>query len=108
MMGLDDPTAKMSKSAAGANHAVALLDPPDQIRKTIMRATTDSNPAVDFEKAGPGVANLLTIYQAFSGESDDEMRPFHGHAIWRSEEAGGRDDRFAPGAVSAALPADRE
>lgn len=64
----------MSKSAAGANHAVALLDPPDKIRKTIMRATTDSNPAVDFEKAGPGVLNLLSIYQAFSGESDDEMK----------------------------------
>src|SRR6202167_3324373 len=37
IMGLDDPTAKMSKSAAGANHAVALLDPPDRIRKIVMR-----------------------------------------------------------------------
>jgi tryptophanyl-tRNA synthetase len=74
IMGLDDPTQKMSKSDTGANHAVALLDPPDKIRKTIMRATTDSNPAVDFESAGPGVVNLLSIYQAFSGASDDEMK----------------------------------
>jgi tryptophanyl-tRNA synthetase len=74
VMGLDDPTQKMSKSATGANHAVALLDPPDKIRKTIMRATTDSNPAVDFETAGPGVLNLLSIYQAFSGETDDAMK----------------------------------
>jgi tryptophanyl-tRNA synthetase len=74
VMGLDDPTQKMSKSASGANHAVALLDPPDKIRKTIMRATTDSNPAVDFETAGPGVLNLLAIYQAFSGESDPDLR----------------------------------
>src|SRR5436853_252026 len=66
VMGLDDPTVKMSKSAPGTGHAVALLDPPDRIRKTIMRATTDSNPAVDFETAGPGVLNLLSIYQAFS------------------------------------------
>src|SRR5579863_9462539 len=59
VMGLDDPTAKMSKSAAGSGHAVALLDPPERIRKTIMRATTDSNPAVDFEAGmGPGVVNL--------------------------------------------------
>src|SRR5947208_3374014 len=79
VMGLDDPTIKMSKSAIGANHAVALLDPPDRIRKTLMRATTDSNPAVDFEKAGPGVQNLLCIYQAFSGSTDDEMkRSFNG------------------------------
>jgi len=74
IMGLDDPTAKMSKSAAGANHAVALLDPPDRIRKTIMRATTDSNPAVDFENLGDGVANLLNIFQAFGGWTDAQMR----------------------------------
>jgi tryptophanyl-tRNA synthetase len=74
VMGLDDPTQKMSKSAAGQNHAVALLDPPSTIRKTIMRATTDSNPAVDFESAGPGVLNLLSIYQAFSGDSDDAIK----------------------------------
>ena len=39
-----------------------------------MRATTDSNPAVDFETAGPGVLNLLSIYQAFSGDADDAMK----------------------------------
>src|SRR6202142_1625019 len=54
VMGLDDPAQKMSKSAMGTNHAVALLDPPDKIRKIVMRATTDSNPAVDMETAGPG------------------------------------------------------
>ncbi|MGH9720399.1 MAG: tryptophan--tRNA ligase [Bryobacteraceae bacterium] len=74
VMGLDDPAVKMSKSAAGAGHAVALLDPPDRIRKTIMRATTDSNPAVDFDQVGPGVANLLTIFQAFGGWDDARMR----------------------------------
>jgi len=74
IMGLDDPTQKMSKSAPGANHAVALLDPVDKVRKTIMRATTDSNPAVDVETAGPGVLNLLSIYQAFSNASDEELK----------------------------------
>jgi tryptophanyl-tRNA synthetase len=74
IMGLDDPTAKMSKSVSGANHAVALLDPPDRIRKTIMRATTDSQPAVDFEKLGDGVANLLNIFQAFGGWTDEQVR----------------------------------
>jgi tryptophanyl-tRNA synthetase len=74
IMGLDDPAQKMSKSATGANHSVALLDPPDKIRKTIMRATTDSNPSVDFETAGPGVRNLISIFQAFSGENDSAMQ----------------------------------
>src|SRR6478736_2371299 len=49
VMGLDDPTMKMSKSAPGAGHAVAMLDPPAAIRKKILRATTDSKPAVDFD-----------------------------------------------------------
>ena len=74
VMGLDDPTQKMSKSATGAHHAVALLDPPEQIRKTIMRATTDSKPAVEVETAGPGVLNLLSIYQAFSGADDEQIK----------------------------------
>ncbi len=74
VMGLDDPTKKMSKSATGSGHAVALLDPPATIRKKIMRATTDSAPAVDFNVLSPGVDNLLGIYQAFSGWNAEQMR----------------------------------
>lgn len=74
VMGLDDPTKKMSKSAGGSGHAVALLDPPSVIKKKIMRATTDSEPGVDFETMGPGVANLLAIFQAFAEWSDDQMK----------------------------------
>ena len=74
VMGLDEPDKKMSKSAAGSGHAVALLDPIDQVRKKIMRATTDSLPAVDFDAAGPGVHNLLSIFQAYSGWPVEKMR----------------------------------
>lgn len=74
IMGLDDPEKKMSKSASGSGHAIALLDPIDQVRKKILRATTDSQPGVDFGNMGAGVRNLLNIYQAFSGRSDEQMR----------------------------------
>jgi tryptophanyl-tRNA synthetase len=74
VMGLDDPEKKMSKSATGSGHAIGLLDPPDVIRKKFMKATTDSNPAVDFEIMGPGVANLLSIFQAFSDWPNEQMR----------------------------------
>src|SRR5579862_1878108 len=67
VMGLDDPTAKMSKSAVGSGHAVGLLDPPEVARKKIMRATTDSLPAVDFDNLSPGVHNLIDISKAFMG-----------------------------------------
>jgi tryptophanyl-tRNA synthetase len=64
IMGLDDPSQKMSKSATGAGHAINLLDDAKTIRKKIARATTDSQPAVDPENMGPGIANLFTIAQA--------------------------------------------
>jgi len=67
VMGLDDPTKKMSKSAAGSGHAIALLDAPEAARKKIMRATTDSQPAVDFANLSPGVLNLVDISKGFMG-----------------------------------------
>jgi tryptophanyl-tRNA synthetase len=74
IMGLDDPEKKMSKSVAGSGHAISMLDPPGTIRKKIMRATTDSHPAVDFETMGNGVRNLLAIHQAFTGWTDDAVK----------------------------------
>ncbi|HTW67329.1 MAG TPA: tryptophan--tRNA ligase [Bryobacteraceae bacterium] len=74
VMGLDDPTVKMSKSASGSGHAIALLDPPEVARKKIMRATTDSQPHVDFENLGAGVLNLIDISKAFLGWSDEQAR----------------------------------
>lgn len=74
IMGLDEPDKKMSKSAKGSGHAIGVLEPPDQIRKKIMRATTDSQPSVDIDNPGQGVANLLNIYQAFTECPADEVR----------------------------------
>lgn len=74
VMGLDDPEKKMSKSAVGAGHAIGLLDPPDVARKKIMRAVTDTLPAVDFDHMGAGVANLLAIFQAFSEWPDQRVQ----------------------------------
>ena len=72
-MGLDDPTRKMSKSAEGRYHAIGLLDDPERIRKTVMRAVTDSQREIVFDPTRPGVFNLLTIYQALSGQSGEEI-----------------------------------
>jgi tryptophanyl-tRNA synthetase len=67
IMGLDDPTKKMSKSEANQGHAIKLLDSPDSIRAKIARATTDSGREIRFDENRPGIHNLLTIYQLFSG-----------------------------------------
>ena len=73
IMGLDDPTKKMSKSEDAPNHAVNLLDPPDAIRAKIMRATTDSLKDIRFDESRPGIYNLLTIYQTFTGQKNQEI-----------------------------------
>jgi len=66
IMGLDDPTSKMSKSETRQGHAVALLDSPDDIRSKIMRATTDSLREIRFDESRPGIHNLLVIYEGLT------------------------------------------
>jgi len=73
IMGLDDPTIKMSKSETVEGHAVNLLDPPDIIQKKIKRATTDSHKDILFDEKRPGINNLLTIYELFSSQSRAEI-----------------------------------
>lgn len=70
LMALDDPSQKMSKSAASPANYIALLDPPDVIRNKIKAAVTDSGKEIAYdEKDKPAIANLIRIYAAFSGLS---------------------------------------
>ncbi|MDA2922667.1 tryptophan--tRNA ligase [Patescibacteria group bacterium AH-259-L07] len=73
IMGLDDPDKKMSKSEKTYGHAIYLLDSPDDIRKKIMSATTDSLRSIRFDKKRPGIYNLLTLYERFSGDSRKDI-----------------------------------
>ncbi len=73
IMGLDDPTNKMSKSETTSGHAINLLDSPDDIRAKIMRATTDSLREVRFDENRPGIYNLLVIYELFTGLSRPDI-----------------------------------
>jgi len=68
IMALDDPTAKMSKSAESEMSRISLLDDDAKIKKAIMRSTTDSDGEIRYDAdSKPGVSNLLSIYSAFSG-----------------------------------------
>ena len=68
IMGLDDPTKKMSKSAGSEYNFIALMDAPDVIRRKIKRAVTDSGTEVRPGGDKPALDNLLTIYSALSHE----------------------------------------
>ncbi|MFT5169469.1 MAG: tryptophanyl-tRNA synthetase [Candidatus Omnitrophota bacterium] len=68
IMGLDDPTVKMAKSADKPSRSIYMLDDPDVIKKKLARATTDSLKEIRFDEKRPGVNNLLTIYEVCSGK----------------------------------------
>lgn len=67
IMGLDDPTKKMSKSASSAKNYIALSDDDDTIRKKIKSAQTDSEGTIKYDPKRPGVYNLITIMSAVTG-----------------------------------------
>ena len=68
IMGLDDPSKKMSKSASSPANYIALTDAPEVAEKKIKRAVTDSGSEIKFdEKTKPALANLLTIYSLLAG-----------------------------------------
>lgn len=70
IMGLDDPSKKMSKSAPSPDNYIALLDSPEEIRRKIKIAVTDSGRDIRYdEKSKPAVSNLMAIYSAFSDMS---------------------------------------
>lgn len=74
IMALDDPTKKMSKSAENIHSRISLLDEPSKIRKSIMKATTDSDGVVRFDVENkPGISNLLNIYSVLSGMTVPEL-----------------------------------
>jgi len=67
---LQDPSAKMSKSATSNAGVIDLMDSSDINAKKIKSAVTDMDKEIRFdEKAKPGISNLLTIHSALSGKS---------------------------------------
>lgn len=76
VMGMNDPSVKMSKSHAHIRgHAVRMLDEPKEIERTIKRAVTDSGSEIVFSDAPEkaGVNNLLGIYKVITNKSQDDV-----------------------------------
>jgi tryptophanyl-tRNA synthetase len=71
---LQNPTAKMSKSAESVSGLIEILDTPEINAKKIKSAVTDAGREIKFdEKEKPGVSNLLTIHSALSGQSISDL-----------------------------------
>ena len=100
IMALDDPEAKMSKSAENIHSRISLLDEDSKIKKSIMRATTDSDGEFRYDPVNkPGVSNLLNIYSAFSGVSVEEIlagQSWRGYGDLKKELVAVTQEALAP------------
>lgn len=71
---LQDPTAKMSKSASSMAGVIELLDSAEVTLKKFKSSVTDDGKEVKFDEKGkPGISNLLTIHSALSGKSVSDL-----------------------------------
>jgi tryptophanyl-tRNA synthetase len=97
---LQDPSAKMSKSASSPQGIIDVLEDPASIRKKIGRAVTDPGSEVKFDEVNkPGVTNLLRIYTALSGSSVAELEERYagvGYGTFKKELAEVVVDALAP------------
>jgi tryptophanyl-tRNA synthetase len=74
VMDLQDPTSKMSKSAATDSGIIYMLDDNAAIEKKFKRAVTDSDGEVRYDRENkPGVSNLLDILSACTGTSIESL-----------------------------------
>jgi tryptophanyl-tRNA synthetase len=74
VMDLQDPTSKMSKSAASPQGTIDLLDSPEELARKVKRAVTDTDGAVRYDpEAKPGVSNLLELLSAATGEAPEAL-----------------------------------
>jgi tryptophanyl-tRNA synthetase len=123
---LQEPTAKMSKSAGSLAGVIDLLDEPKVTAKKIRSAVTDTERDIRYDvEAKPGVSNLLSIHSALSGRSIESLEkdysgkgygdlkgdladvvgevltPFRERALRYLDDPAGLDDVLAEGAEKA-------
>ena len=97
---LQDPTAKMSKSAASEAGLVKLMDDPAVTAKKFRSAVTDTGREVRYDLAEkPGISNLLDIFAATTGRTIPEIEleyEGHGYGDFKRDVAEAVVDRLTP------------
>lgn len=77
IMGLDDPSKKMSKSASSEYNYIALSDDAETIRKKVKKAVTDSGSEIVYSDDKPALRNLINIYTLLSGKKVNEVEEMY-------------------------------
>jgi tryptophanyl-tRNA synthetase len=90
IMGLQDPSSKMSKSGENANDYILLLDDLKMVEKKIKRSVTDSLGIIAYNNEQLGIKNLLNIYKELSGKDIETIVAEYegkGYGIFKSDLA---------------------
>lgn len=77
IMALDEPTKKMSKSAASEYNYIALTDDAEAVRRKIKKAVTDSGSEIVYRDDKPALKNLINIYTLLSGKTAQEIETMY-------------------------------
>lgn len=97
---LQQPNTKMSKSASSDAGIINLLDDPKVTRKKIMRAVTDADGEIRYDRERkPGVSQLLTLLSVFGGKPIDSLEQEfsgRGYGDLKKEVADCVEAEFAP------------
>jgi tryptophanyl-tRNA synthetase len=90
IMGLDDPTKKMSKSASSEYNYISLIDDPKTVHKKIKKAVTDSGIEIIYRENKPALRNLINIYSLLSENPIKEIEKMYkgkGYADFKNDLA---------------------
>ena len=90
IMGLDDPTKKMSKSAKSEYNYISLTDDTETVRRKIKKAVTDSGSEIVYRDDKPALRNLINIYSLLSEKSTAEIEKMYagkGYADFKADLA---------------------
>lgn len=77
IMGLDDPSKKMSKSAPSEYNYIALTDDADTVRRKVKKAVTDSGSEIVYADSKPALKNLINIYTLLSDKTPQEIESMY-------------------------------
>ena len=88
IMDLQNPEKKMSKSSENPNGFIMIMDKPEDIRRKVSRAVTDSIGIVKYTEDQPGIMNLINIMSAINGKDPlDIVQEFNGLGYKEFKEA---------------------
>jgi len=73
IMGLDDPTKKMSKSAASVYNYIALTDDEETVKRKLKKAVTDSGSEIIYSDDKPALKNLINIYSLLLEKKPEDI-----------------------------------